>query len=124
MIFILLFLAWTHGNVTHVIDGDTLLIDNATKIRLDMVNAPEVRHYGYWDAKHFVINHCLNKNVKIRVDQKQPVDIYGRTVALIKCPPDTVTMNQLLLSHDYAILVRSFCPISEFANLSWIKCPK
>lgn len=125
MIFLLLIVGvWLHGNVTHVVDGDTVIIDNATKVRLAMVNTPELKNYGNYDAKKFVTDHCLNKDVKIKVDSGQPIDKYGRTVALIKCPPDTVTMNQLILSQDYGILIRHFCSISQFANLSWIKCPK
>ena len=122
MFLILLLLSLIHGNVTYVSDGDTLQINHNQTIRLALVDTPELKHFGWYDAKKYTIDHCLNKGASINIDDKQPTDLHGRSVAIVKCGNDRSTMNQLLLKNDYAVLLRSFCDKSEFTNKSWIKC--
>ena len=45
------------GQITRVIDGDTLLIDQTT-IRLSLVNSPERDEPGYQEAKDFASTVC------------------------------------------------------------------
>jgi micrococcal nuclease len=122
ILLILPMLGLMQGNITHVTDGDTIVANNNQTIRLAMVDAQELKDFGYFDAKNFVIWHCLNKYAKIDVDDKQPFDRYNRTVAMVKCGHDHSTINQYLLKNDYAVLVRSYCDKSEFSSKSWIKC--
>ena len=46
------------GQITRVIDGDTLIIDQTT-IRLSLVNSPERDERGYQEAKDFGSSKCV-----------------------------------------------------------------
>ena len=45
------------GQITRVIDGDTLIIDQTT-VRLSLVNSPERDERGYQEAKDFALTVC------------------------------------------------------------------
>ena len=45
------------GQITRVIDGDTLIMDQTT-IRLSLVNSPERGEPGYQEAKDFASTVC------------------------------------------------------------------
>ena len=68
------------GQITRVIDGDTLLIDQTT-IRLSLVNSPERDERGYQEAKDFALTVCpIGINAEFIEDSLQPKDKYGRSV--------------------------------------------
>lgn len=68
------------GNVTYVVDGDTLDI-NGIRIRLSLVNTSERGQPGYKEAKEFVKSLCLGKNGELDVDDGQRRgDRYGREI--------------------------------------------
>ena len=65
------------GNVTHVVDGDTLDI-NGIRVRLTLVDTPERGQPGFKEAKEFVNTHCLGKKGELDVDDGQRKgDRYG-----------------------------------------------
>jgi len=44
-------------SVTYIVDGDTLDI-GSTRVRLTLINTPEVGQPGYTEAKDFTAQHC------------------------------------------------------------------
>ena len=70
------------GQITRVIDGDTLIID-LTTIRLSLVNSPERGESGYQEAKDFASKVCPGGyNAKFTEDAWQKTDKYGRSLGL------------------------------------------
>ena len=60
------------GQITRIIDGDTLIID-LTTIRLSLVNSPERGEPGYQEAKDFASTVCpVGSNAEFIEDTWQP----------------------------------------------------
>ena len=107
------------GQITRVIDGDTLLIDQ-TKIRLSLVNSPERGEMGYEEARDFASTVCpVGANAEYVEDSWQPVDKYGRSVGLVYC--NDMLLNELLLTNGHAEISTYFCDKSEFGNEGWAR---
>jgi len=66
--------------VIGVIDGDTLVLDGKTKIRLRESDAPELANCGGKEAKEYLEKLVVGK--KVRIDE-QVGDVYGRSIALV-----------------------------------------
>jgi hypothetical protein len=108
-------------NVTHIVDGDTLDIGQ-TRIRLTLVNSPDVGQSGYAEAKEFTNRTCPVGSVAlVDEDDGQTGGSYGRMVALVYC--HGVNLNAELLRTGNAVLLPSFCSVSEFARDPWTGCP-
>lgn len=77
--------------VVHVIDGDTVVLDDKRRVRLLSINAPEVAHNnvltqaGGLVAKKALQTMVLNKRVLLRKDI-EVFDKYGRTLAFLMIP--------------------------------------
>src|SRR5213083_2801858 len=107
--------------VTYIVDGDTLDM-GSTRIRLALVNTPEVGQPGYAEGKQFTAGTCpVGSNALVDEDDGQTGGSYGRMVAVVYC--GGVNLNAALLSSGYAVLVPSYCKVSEFANEAWTGCP-
>ena len=107
------------GQITRVIDGDTLLIDQTT-IRLSLVNSPERDERGYQEAKDFALTVCpIGVNAEFVEDTWQPIDKYGRSVGLVYC--NDMMLNELLLTNGHAEISTYFCDKSEFGNDGWAR---
>ena len=107
------------GQITRVIDGDTLLIDQ-TKIRLSLVNSPERDEIGYQEAKNFASTVCpVGANAEFVEDAWQPVDKYGRSVGLVYC--NDMLLNELLLTNGHAEISTYYCDRSEFGSEGWAR---
>ena len=105
------------GIVTKVVDGDTLDI-NGIRIRLALVDTPEINQPGYDRAKQFVESLCLGKKGELDVDSGQRRgDRHGREVGVVYC--DGINMNDKLMSNNLARILVQFCDITEFANENW-----
>jgi endonuclease YncB( thermonuclease family) len=105
------------GIVTKVVDGDTLDI-NGIRIRLALVDTPEINQPGYDRAREFVESLCLGKKGELDVDGGQRRgDRYGREVGVVYC--DGINMNDKLMSNNLARILVQFCDITEFANQNW-----
>ncbi len=71
--------------VAYVIDGDTYVMDDRTKIRIKNIDAPEMdQPYGK-EAKTFAMQMLLNKKVVLRDTES---DRYGRTLAKVEVNGD------------------------------------
>jgi micrococcal nuclease len=107
--------------VTHIVDGDTLDV-GSIRIRLTLVNSPEVGHPGYAEAKEFTNRTCpVGTQALVDEDDGQTGGSYGRMVALVFC--QGTNLNAELLRSGNAVLVPDFCAVSEFARDAWTGCP-
>src|SRR2546426_10124042 len=107
--------------VTYIVDGDTLDI-GSTRIRLALVNSPEVGEPGYTEAKQFTAQTCpVGSQALADEDDGQTGGSYGRMVAVVYC--GVVNLNAALLSSGNAALVTYYCSVSEFATEPWTGCP-
>ena len=105
------------GSVTKVVDGDTLDI-NGIRIRLALVDTPEIGQHGYERAKHFVESLCVGKKGELDVDSGQRRgDRHGREVGVVYC--DGVNVNDKLMANKMARILVEFCDITEFSNENW-----
>lgn len=104
--------------MTHVVDGDTLDVHNI-RIRLALVNTPEVGEPGFDTAKQFVIKLCLGKNGEVNIDDDQRQGSFGREIGVVYC--DGVNLNSELMSKGYAVIITKYCDVSEFSGEPWAK---
>src|SRR6266516_3527467 len=107
--------------VTYIVDGDTLDV-GSTRIRLTLVNSPEVGQPGYAEGKEFTNRTCpVGTQALVDEDDGQTGGSYGRMVALVYC--QGTNLNAELLRSGNAVLVPDFCAVSEFARDAWTGCP-
>jgi len=106
------------GPVTDVVDGDTLDI-NDIRIRLSLVNTPEVGEAGFVPAKEFVEGLCLDKNGQVDIDDGQRQGSFGREIGVVYC--DGINLNSELMKKGYALISEEFCEVSEFSAEPWAK---
>ena len=104
------------GPVTYVVDGDTLDI-NDVRIRLSLVNTPEVGEAGFEPAKEFVESLCLDKNGQVDIDDGQRQGSFGREIGVVYC--DGINLNSELMKKGYALISAELCEVSEFATEPW-----
>ncbi len=67
----------TNNTVTRIIDGDTFEIASGEKIRLLCIDTPEENQKGYEEAKQFLSDLILNKQIRLEADS-QDKDSYKR----------------------------------------------
>ena len=109
------------GSVTYIVDGDTLDV-GSTRIRLALVNSPEVGQPGYAEAKQFTAQTCpVGSSALVDEDDGQTGGSYGRMVAVVYC--GGVNLNGALLGSGNAVLVTYYSSVSEFADEPWTGCP-
>src|SRR5881628_601912 len=107
--------------VTYIVDGDTLDV-GSTRIRLALVNTPEVGQTGYSEASQFTAQTCpIGSPALVDEDDGQTGGSYGRMVAVVYC--GSVNLNAALLGSGNAVLVTFYCSVSEFADEPWTGCP-
>ena len=107
--------------MVYIVDGDTLDV-GSTRIRLALVNTPEVGQPGYTEAKQFTAQHCpVGSQALVDEDDGQTGGSYGRMVAVVYCAG--ANLNAELLSSGLAVLVTYYCGVSEFAAETWTGCP-
>jgi micrococcal nuclease len=105
------------GEVTRIIDGDTLEVDGV-KIRLALVDAPESREPGFQEALQFTAIVCpVGSIAYVDIDDGQPRDKYGRTVAVVYCGGKN--LNAELWKNGYVRMDEGLLSVSEFDPYSW-----
>ncbi|WP_298500601.1 thermonuclease family protein [uncultured Methanobrevibacter sp.] len=98
------------GKCVDVIDGNTIQVYGIGKVQLVQVKTPNTNEAGFSDAKKFVEDKCLGKTVYLNIDDKQPTDKYGRTLAIVYT--DTEDINKELIDSNLAKI--SYFEPSEF----------
>lgn len=94
-----------------VIDGDTIIVEKAGKVRLLGVNAPEIKdtHRGVqrfgMESTMFTEQNLLGKQVRLEYDEIK-VDKFGRTLAYVYVN-DTL-FNAELIKRGYALVYAKY----------------
>ncbi|HTY43907.1 MAG TPA: thermonuclease family protein [Patescibacteria group bacterium] len=81
-------------NVVRVIDGDTIVVENNTHIRLLGINTPEKGEFYHDEAMNFLAGLVSNKSVKLEYG-KDKTDLYGRTLAYVFLGSDNINLEQV-----------------------------
>ncbi len=105
--------------VTKVIDGDTIDVDTGERVRLICIDSPEYYEDYYQEAKEFLEDLILNKEVRLEKDISE-VGKYGRLVRNIYLPDGTF-VNELIVKQGYAEAYwykpdTTLCPIIQKAE--------
>lgn len=98
------------GKCVEVIDGNTIQVYGIGKVQLTQVKTPQQNETGFSDAKKFVEEECLGKTVYLDIDDKEPQDKYGRTLAIVYT--DSKDINKELITNQLAEI--SYFEPSEF----------
>lgn len=108
------------GNVTKIVDGDTLDV-NGIRIRLSLVNTPEIGGEHYTEAKRLAELLCpIGSPALVDQDDGQRGGSYGRMIGEVHCNNSSNLAEQLLKS-GFADIMIKHCIDSEFANKTWAK---
>jgi micrococcal nuclease len=103
--------------ITEIIDGDTIYTENY-KIRLSLVDTPEINEPGYSEATAFTAQMCpVGSYITIDQDDLQLYDQYDRLLANVFC--DGKSLNTALLYNGHAEISTRYCSISEFSDYPW-----
>ncbi len=86
-------------NVTYVVDGDTIEIETEERVRLVCIDTPERGEEGYKEAKEYVEDLILGKEVRLVKDVSE-VGKYGRLVRYIYLEDETF-VNELIVREGY-----------------------
>ncbi len=107
--------------VTRVIDGDTLEVEGDLRIRLVLVDAPELGESGGSEARDFLTDLCLGSLALTDEDDFQiGDDPFGRILAVVYC--DGTNANAAMISSGHADTYYDFCSASEFGSETWAGC--
>ena len=103
--------------ITEIIDGDTIYTANY-KIRLSLVDTPEINDPGYSEATAFTAQMCpVGSFITIDQDDLQLYDQYDRLLANVFC--NGKSLNTALLYNGHAEISTRYCSISEFSDYPW-----
>ena len=103
--------------ITEIIDGDTIYTENY-KIRLSLVDTPEIGEVGYSEATAFTAKMCpVGSHITIDQDDLQLYDQYDRLLANVFC--NGKSLNTALLNNGHAEISTRYCSISEFSDYPW-----
>lgn len=114
------------GSVTGIVDGDTLDV-GGSRIRLALVDAPEVGEDGYGEAKSFVGRACpVGSPAVYDPDDGQPEGSHGRVIGKVWCyghaaEAPRASVNAMLVERGHAEFVQEFCKKSEFGGERWAR---
>ena len=89
--------------VTRIIDGDTIEINTGQRARLICINTPEIDEDGYQEAKDFLEDLILNKEIKLVKDVSE-TDRYGRLLRYAYV--NDIFVNYELVENGYAEVYR------------------
>lgn len=111
------------GTFTEIVDGDTLDVNNV-RVRLALVNTPEIGESGYTEAIDFVQSvYGVGTTALVDEDDGQKEGSFYRFIGLVYCGNDNInnkkSLNELLLELSNAVIDQDFCGSSEFSSASW-----
>jgi micrococcal nuclease len=89
--------------VVEVVDGDTIILENGSKIRLIGINAPEKGYFNYVEAKEILQSLILLQNVRLESDLEDKDD-YNRLLRYVFV--DDIFVNLWLVEEGYAHVFR------------------
>ena len=68
----------------YAIDGDTFITSKNERIRILGIDAPEVGRPFYEESKVFMSEQVEDKTLQLKIMTTKPLDVYGRTLAVVK----------------------------------------
>lgn len=80
--------------VNRIIDGDTIVVENDTHVRMLGINTPEKKEIYHDEAMNFLNKLLLNKTVKLEYGADK-IDKYGRTLAFIFLDEKNMNLEQV-----------------------------
>ena len=98
--------------VTRVVDGDTVEIETGEKVRFICIDTPERGEYYYQEAKNYLSDYILNKEVKLIKDISE-TDMYGRLLRYVYF--EDIFINGKLVEGGYAKVYR-YAPDTKFCD--------
>src|SRR5438093_4843869 len=108
-------------NVTRIIDGDTLDVEGSLRIRLVLVNAPELNATGGPESRDHLTTLCSGTKALVDEDDLEiGHDPYGRVLAVVYC--GGANANAAMISLGDATTYYAFCSVSEFRGAAWSGC--
>jgi micrococcal nuclease len=108
------------GIVTEIVDGDTLDVNNV-RVRLSLVNTPEIGERGFNGAIETTESECkVGSDALVDEDDGQKGGSFGRLIGAVYCNESNISLNEVLLEEGKAVLYENFCNVSEFANEDWV----
>lgn len=111
-----------YAKVIRIIDGDTIVVENGTHIRLLGINTPEKNEFYYQEAKDSLNNLISNKTIKLEYG-KDKTDLYGRTLAYIFLDDKNVNLEIVEngLANPYIYDIDKY---TQSIRNAWINCIK
>ncbi|MGI0149055.1 MAG: thermonuclease family protein [Thermoplasmata archaeon] len=107
--------------MTRVIDGDTLDVEGNLRIRLVLVDAPELNESSGPSSRDFLTGLCLGARALVDEDDFQiGDDPFGRVLAVVHCGGKNA--NAAMISSGHADTYFAFCSKSEFQSEAWTGC--
>jgi endonuclease YncB( thermonuclease family) len=85
---------YEYKSVERIIDGDTIVVENNTHIRLLGINTPEKGEKYYNEAKNFLSELVSNKTIKLEYG-KERYDKYQRTLAYVILNGKNINIEQV-----------------------------
>jgi endonuclease YncB( thermonuclease family) len=113
--------ACLEGAVTRIVDGDTLDVNN-TRIRLALIDTPEIGEAGHLEARQKLASICqIGGHSLVDEDDLQTERSFGRLLGKVYCAGQRESANEILLESGNAIILREFCRTSEFSSEDWAR---
>jgi endonuclease YncB( thermonuclease family) len=91
--------------VVEIVDGDTFILKNGSKIRLIGINAPEKGYLNHIDTKKIVESLVLSQNVRLESDLEDRDD-HNRLLRYVFV--DEIFVNLWLVEHGYAHVFKEY----------------
>jgi len=111
------------NSVTYIVDGDTLDVGGA-RVRLSLVNTPEVGQAGYQEPKDFTAHTCpVGTQALVDEDDGQIGGSYGRMIAVVYCgqgKPERGAAQVRLCGARHLLLSRDRVRRRGLDRLSWV----
>jgi len=108
--------------IEKIIDGDTIVIENKTSVRLLGINSPEKGEPYYSEAKSFLENLILNKTIYLEFGTKK-YDQYNRVLAFVFF--ENKNMNIELIKQGFAnVYILDNKRYEKQLKVAWQDCIK
>ena len=105
------------GKITGIVDGDTLDVGQ-DRVRLSLVDAPEMDQIGGTESRRFVEETCpAGSDVLVDEDDGQVGRSYDRVIAKVYC--QGIVLNEEIIERGHGKIYGTFCSKSEFGNEDW-----
>lgn len=107
--------------IGRVVDGDSFVCADGRRVRLLLIDAPELGQRPYGDSARAAARRLLRTGARVRLDvDVQPLDRYGRLLAYVWA--DSVFVNRELVRRGMAVVlvvppnVREAAPLRAAAD--------